>query len=535
MNAATVLPASAAARPGIDAPTVRRPALSAWQALERGIDRWTGAALNPLHHLGSMAFLCFWTLVASGTYLYTVIDTSAAGAHASIERLASWPWFYGGWLRSVHRYAADAFVVLMGLHVLREWLHGRFRAHHRFSWLTGVPLIVFAFVCAIGGFWLNWDELGQYSALATAEWLDALPGLTTPLARNFLSPDTVGDRLFSLFVFVHLGVALWMAFGLWFHIQRLPRARVVPPRPLSLGLLGMFVWLAAVAPVASGPAANLAQVPAALRLDWLLLFVHPMADTLSGGLAWLVVGGALALLLWLPFMPHRSAAAPAARVDPEHCSGCRRCVDDCPYAAIHMVAHPSGKTCHELAVVDADRCARCGICAGACPSATPFRSVADLQSGIDMPQLPVNTLRQQLRQRLLDAPAAQPIVVFRCVHAPMPASLRAADVVNVELLCAGQLPPAFVEYALRDGAAGVLIQACAPGHCAFRDGATVLHERLHGAREPHLRPAVPRERWAMVRADAPDGHALEPILERWRDPPAARTRAHTPTAHELPS
>ena len=64
---------------------------------------------------------------------------------------------------------------------------------------------------------------------------------------------------------------------------------------------------------------------------------------------------------------------------------------------------------------------------------------------------------------------------------------------------------------------------------------TVLHERLHGAREPHLRPAVPRERWAMVRADAPDAPALESILERWRDPPAARTRAHTPTAHELPS
>ena len=146
MNAATVLPASAAARPGIDAPTVRRPALSAWQALERGIDRWTGAALNPLHHLGSMAFLCFWTLAASGIYLYAVIDTSAAGAHTSIERLAAWPWFYGGWLRSVHRYAADAFVVLMGLHVLREWLHGRFRAHHRFSWLTGVPLIVLLFL-----------------------------------------------------------------------------------------------------------------------------------------------------------------------------------------------------------------------------------------------------------------------------------------------------------------------------------------------------------------------------------------------------
>jgi quinol-cytochrome oxidoreductase complex cytochrome b subunit len=124
--------------------------LTAWQVLERGIDRFTGPALNPLHHLGSLGFLCFWSLAASGIYLYAVIDTSAAGAHASIERLAAWPWLYGGWLRSVHRYAADALVLLMGLHVLREWLHGRFAGHHGFSWLTGVPLVVFAFVCAIG-------------------------------------------------------------------------------------------------------------------------------------------------------------------------------------------------------------------------------------------------------------------------------------------------------------------------------------------------------------------------------------------------
>ena len=107
------------------------------------------------------------------------------------------PWYLGGWLRSLHRYAADAFVLIMGLHLLREWLHGHYRGFRRFSWLTGVPLIVFAFVSAIGGFWLNWDQLGQFSAQATAEWFDALPLLATPLARNFLSADAVNDRLFS--------------------------------------------------------------------------------------------------------------------------------------------------------------------------------------------------------------------------------------------------------------------------------------------------------------------------------------------------
>ena len=44
-----------------------------------------------------------------------------------------------------------------------------------------------------------------------------------------------------------------------------------------------------VTPVVSGPAADMTRVPAALRLDWLLLFVHPMADALSGGLAWAMV------------------------------------------------------------------------------------------------------------------------------------------------------------------------------------------------------------------------------------------------------
>ena len=503
--------------------------LTAWQALERGIDRLTGPALNPLHHLGSLGFLCFWSLATSGIYLYAVIDTSASGAHASIERLSAWPWFYGGWLRSVHRYAADALVVLMGLHALREWLHGRFAGHHGFSWLTGVPLIVFAFTCAIGGFWLNWDALGQYSALATAEWLDALPWLGAPLARNFLSAGAVGDRLFSLFVFVHLGVALLMTFGLWFHIQRLPRARVVPPGPMAAALIAVFLGLAALAPITSGPAADVAQVPAALALDWLLLFLHPLAGAVSNTGAGGRGVGARALLLLLPAWPRSAPTAPVAVVDPAHCSGCRRCVDDCPYAAITMVAHPHfalGKPGHALAQVDAERCASCGICAGACPSSTPFRSLAQLVTGIDLPQLPVHRLRQQLRTGLQASGATRPIVAFACGQAPRAPALQAHDVVRIELACAGQLPPAFIEYALRDGAAGVLIQGCTPGECAFRDGPQLLRERMHGQREPHLRPSVPRQRWAQV-----DGADLRDALDRLRG--AATTHGAPPSPSTL--
>ena len=495
--------------------SVRLHLLQAWQQMERTLDTLTGSGLNPLRHLGSLGFLCFWLLAASGIYLFAFFDTSATGAFESIQRLERMQWVYGGWLRGVHRYAADALVVLMGLHVLREWLYGRYQRFRRFTWLTGVPLVVFAFVCAIGGFWLNWNQLGQFSAVATAEWLDRLPLLGTPLARNFLTTDAVSDRLFSLFIFVHVGVALLMVFGLWFHIQRLTRAKVLPPRAMTMAMVAMFVLLATWLPIRSGPAASIASMPVELQFDWLLLFLHPLVRATSGELVWLLVGGALLLLLVLPFLP--SVPVPVAQVDPANCSGCRRCFDDCPYAAITMVQHPSGKPGMELALVDADRCASCGICAGACPSSTPFRSMERLVTGIDMSQLTVDALRQRMRSELARRGAQRPIVVFGCEHGPRVAALQAPDVVPIELICAGQLPPSFVEYALRDGAAGVLMTGCAEGACEYRYGHALTQDRLLGRREPHLRASVPAERWAMAWADSRDQQAVAAALQGLRE------------------
>ena len=429
--------------------------------------------------------------------LYAVIDTSVAGAYRSIEQFGRQPWYLGGWLRSLHREAADLFVILMVLHLLREWLHGHYQGFRRFSWLTGVPLIAFAFVSAIGGFWLNWDQLGQYSAIATAELLDALPLFANPLARNFLSNAAVNDRLFSLFVFIHLGVPLLMVFGLWFHIQRITRAAVFPPRPMALAAIASLLALALAWPVTSHPPADLGIVPASLSLDWFLLFLHPLTDATSNAFVWLLVAGAAALLLMMPFVA-APARAPVAVVDAANCNGCRRCFADCPYAAVTMVPHPNQKLGKELAQVNADLCASCGICAGACPSSTPFRSVRELVTGIDMPQLSVQALRLRLQQGLAASSAERPIVVFGCDHGAPVQALAGADVVPLNLLCTGMLPPAFVDYALRDGAAGVLVSGCSEGSCEFRLGQRWTAERLAGTREPHLRGSVPPECWDMV-------------------------------------
>ncbi len=504
-------------------------ALASWRRLEHAFDAAFGAALNPLRHLGALGFLAFWLLAVSGTYLYAVIDTSAAGAYRSIVDLSrQQPWL-GGVLRSLHRYAADAFVILLAAHLLREWLHGHYRGMRRFSWLTGVAPVVLVFVSAVGGFWLHWDRLGQYSAIATAEWIDALPFLAAPLARNFLSVDAVSDRLFSLFVFVHLGAPLLLLFALWFHIQRLTRAAVWPPRPVGLGLFFALLALAVVAPVASHAPADLTTAPQALRLDWILLFIHPLTEAASPQWAWTLVLGGLVLLVALPFLP-QPTPAPAAVVDAANCNGCRRCFADCPFAAVTMVPHPNQKLGKQMARVDADLCTGCGICVGACPSSTPFRSATELVTGIDMPQAPIGALRTRLRQGIAALRVERPLVAFGCDCGAHVEALAAPDVAAFSLTCAGQLPPSFVEYALRDGAAGVLVSACREGGCEFRLGQRWTEERLLGLREPHLRAGVPRERLEMLWADNGDERSLRQALERLR----ARVRALLPAVGTEP-
>ncbi len=128
-----------------------------FERIENVFDAFFGGTDNPLRHLGALGLYFLWLLVASGLYLYTVLDASVAGVYRSIGYLSQQQWYLGGILRSLHRYAADAFVLVMALHLLREWAYGRYYGFRLYSWVTGVPLIWLAYISGIGGYWIVWD------------------------------------------------------------------------------------------------------------------------------------------------------------------------------------------------------------------------------------------------------------------------------------------------------------------------------------------------------------------------------------------
>jgi len=513
--------------------STRSGALTAYHRIEHGFDLVFGAALNPWRHLGALGFLFFWIIAITGLYLYAVLDTSVDGVYRSINWLSREQWYLGGVLRSLHRYAADAFLLVTLLHLAREFLFGRYTGFRHFSWLTGVPLLWFVYISGIVGIWLRWDQLAQFSAASTAEWLDWLPVFATPLIRNYLNANTVSDRLFSLFIFVHIGAPLLLIFGLWFHIQRINRAEVFPPPALAVGSLLALLLLSLALPVASQAAADLSLVPASLALDWFYLFWQPLMYATSAGAVWALVAGATLLLFVLPALPQR-AASPVAEVHPDQCNGCRRCFEDCPYAAIVMMQHPGGIPGRQLARVIPDLCASCGICAGACPSSTPFRSAAELVTGIDMPQMSIGGLKRALERELAQLEGKNGIVVFGCDQGADVASLAGKDLASFSLICTGMLPPSFVEYALRGGAAGVLVTGCRAGGCGFRLGNRWTEERLAGLREPHLRASIPGKALRIAWAGRGEEAELALVLDDLRQALAAeRLRNADPIANPI--
>jgi coenzyme F420-reducing hydrogenase delta subunit/ferredoxin len=508
---------------------MRGNAQSLFEHAENRLDGFFGGADNPLRHLGALGLYFLWILVATGLYLYTVLDTSIDGVYNSIGWLSQEQWYLGGILRSLHRYASDAFVLVMMLHLLREWAYGRYHGFRLYSWVTGVPLIWFAYVSGIGGYWIVWDQMAQFSATATTELLDWLPIFNEPTARNFLAPGSVNDRLFTVLVFIHIGVPLMMILGLWAHVNRISHVDYLPSRRLMLGVLASFLVLALIKPAVSDAPANLALVPADLRLDWFILFIHPLTDITSPAAVWALAFGGTALLFALPFLPHPKAQ-PVAVVDAANCNGCARCHADCPYEAVTMTHHPS-KPGHRIAVVDPDFCASCGICAGACPSSTPFRSQERLVTGIDMPQQPVDAMRQQLETRVANLAGQTKLVVFGCDKGVDVRGLAAADTAAISLLCSGMLPPSFVEYALRSGVDGIVITGCREGGCDFRLGIQWLQDRLAHRREPHLRDLVPPDRVRLVYASRGEDKRLAAAVKEFR----AQLETHTIASKRPPA
>lgn len=515
---------------------LRWPLRFAFDWAERGLALMFPPQWNPLLNLGALGFFFYWIITASGIYVYIFFDTGVTQAYGSIEYMTRDQWYAAGVMRSLHRYASDGLIVVMLLHFIREFALDRYRGVRWFSWITGVFVLVMVYVAGITGYWLVWDRLAQYVAIVSTEWLDHLPIFGEPIARNFLSPDALDSRFFTLLVFLHIAIPLIALVLLWLHLQRVSKPRINPPRGLTVGVFASLLALSLVHPALSQGPADLAMVPGALGLDWFYLPLFPLLENLPGPVTW---GGAGVILLvfcsipWLP--PMRKP--PAAEINLANCNGCRRCFNDCPYNAISMHVRSDALPFESEAVVDPALCVSCGICVGACPTATPFRRASNLISGIDLPDANVVELRQEVEKACLELSGKNRILMFGCKHGVSMSRLDQKSVRAVALRCIGQLPPSFIDYVLSKKLAdGVVLTGCSDNGCHARFGNRWTNARVARERDPQLRARVSRERLRILWAGRAGRGRLDVLLRRFAEDlaalPAEEPPLHKPSDRE---
>ncbi len=486
-------------------------------ALESWFNLSFGTELNPLYHLGTLSFFLFWIILVSGIYLFIPFHGSLEGAHASVEYITHQQWYAGGVMRSLHRYASDAVIVTVLLHMFKEFASGRYRGFRWFSWVTGIPNLWMIVTIGITGYWLVWDEMALYIAVGSAQLMDSLPIFSGAMTRNFVSGGMT-DRFFILIEFLHLlGQPMLLMFMLWLHVKRLSNVNIHPPRGLAIGTFVSLLALSLVAPATSHAPADLGRVPLEIHIDWFYLSVYPLLEVWPPGQVWILTISLTVLLMMMPWLLPKKDG-PKAVVDLEHCNGCGICFEDCPFDAITLQARTDGARYDHEVVVDPALCAACGICAGSCPASNPFRTPrGELKTGIDMPQLSVDELRRRTRAVIDEMHSDLKIVVFGCEHGIDVLGLENDDTRGVKLICSGMLPPTLVEYALKKGADGVMVTGCRENDCYYRFGNRWTRLRFDGDRKPSLRARAERERIRMHGGAEPDAGSIKKDLSAFRE------------------
>jgi quinol-cytochrome oxidoreductase complex cytochrome b subunit len=112
--------------------------------------------------LGGLSLWMFLLLTFTGVLLMFYYIPSTSQAYQSMLTLEG-SVTLGTFLRNMHRFAAQAMIVLVILHMSRVFYTGAYKPPREFNWVVGVTLWFFTLLLSFTGYLLPWDQLAIWA------------------------------------------------------------------------------------------------------------------------------------------------------------------------------------------------------------------------------------------------------------------------------------------------------------------------------------------------------------------------------------
>lgn len=291
------------------------------------------------HTLGSATLFLLVVQVVTGIVLAMNYSPSPEHAYDSITFIMSQVLF-GPVLRGLHHWGSSVLVILVGLHMLRTFVWGSYKAPREVTWMVGVTLLLIVMGFAFTGYLLPWTQQSYWATVVGTKIVGTVPGIGGWLLQLVRGEAGVGPVTLARFYAIHVLLLPALLVPLVIlHLYLVYRHGIAPapgneatarknkgfyPEQLAedmgvsllilLVLFGLTAWRGVPTEVRADPAST-TYVP---RPEWYFLFFFQLLKYFEGPL-WEPFGVvvlplvAILLLFLVPLLDRRPERRPVRR------------------------------------------------------------------------------------------------------------------------------------------------------------------------------------------------------------------------------
>jgi len=321
----------------------RSESLLEYLALKGIVERLTAlnvfsGALTWNRFFGALLLVLIVLLFLSGAFMALYYSPVPGAAYDSVD-FALFTLPFGDVVKGIHHYAWNLLLVVIGLHLIRAFIIGAYKAPRQLNWISGVLILLFVPLFIITGDLLPWDQKGYWSTQVRLSIIGSVPVVGDITVRLLQGGPLTGIVALTRFYVLHvlfLPALLILLIAIHFHFiayrglseplsadhpprQKIPFLPDMVNRWLVLFLLvtiavGLTSWYW---PPPLGDPADPTDSTYVPRPEWWVLFLNQLLAIFKGPFMILgsaIIPGLLAgLLVALPFLDRSTERHPLQR------------------------------------------------------------------------------------------------------------------------------------------------------------------------------------------------------------------------------